>query len=153
MTQVCKTINLIDPNFKVVTLHPGDTIPDWALDKVTNPAVIARDTAPAVTVTQPIVPATGTETHVEVEAIDYDKLSKKDLIALCTERELATSGNIPDLIERLKEADKAPAAEEEVDLFALDEDELKALAAERNVDLGGAITAVEMATVIDQASE
>lgn len=153
MTQVCKTINLIDTNFKVVTLYPGDTIPEWALGKVTNPAVIAPDTAPAVTIKQPIVPAAGTETHVEVEAIDYGKLDKKALIDLCTERELPTDGNKSDLIQRLKDADKAPATEEELDLFALDEDELKALAAERNVDLGGATTAVEMATVLEQAAE
>lgn len=152
MTQVCKTINLIDPNFKVVTLYPGDTIPEWAIGKVTNPAVLAKGSAPAV-IPQPIVPPANTEVQVEVEPIDYDKLDKKGLIALCSERELATDGNKPDLIARLQEADKAPAGEEELDLFALDEDELKALAAERGVDLGGAATAVEMATVIEQAAE
>lgn len=153
MTQVCKTVNLIDPNFKVVTLHPGDTIPEWAVSKITNLAVIATDTAATVQIEQPIVPPAGTDTVVEVEPIDYDKLDKKSLVALCTERGLAIDGNKPDLIARLQEADKAPAAEEEVDLFALDETELKALAAERNIDLGSASTAVEMATVIEQAGE
>ena len=71
-------------------------------------------------------------------------------MALCVERELDASGNKPDLVARLQEADKAT---DDVDVFAMNIDELKALAEKRGIDIGNASTDVEIATIIEQAGE
>lgn len=148
MPKVCTTVNLFDENRRVVTLHAGDEIPDWAVARITNPSVIAAegtDTAPE--------PATvDTVEAVEVEPVDYSTFSKDALVAACAERGLDAKGNKPDLIARLTEADATDEGEE-VDLFALTVDELKKIAAERGIDLGEASSDVEIATVIQQHEE
>ncbi|WP_053352708.1 SAP domain-containing protein [Leucobacter musarum] len=152
--KVCQTINLLDDQFRLVTLSPGDEVPEWAVARVTNPDVIAGDddfveavaavAEAATTASEPVPPVLDT-------GDGYDALNKKDLQELLSKRELPTAGNKPELIERLREADKAAAAEEEVDLWSLSVDELKAYAEKHEIDVEGANTSEELAAVIQSA--
>lgn len=144
MPVVSQVVNLFDDNYKLHTLLPGDEIPEWAADKITNPAVIATEPpkVESVVVDEP-------EDAGDLEAVDYSKLKKPELEKLCEERGLDKAGNRPDLIARLQEADTAA---EVVDVWAMTENELRALAAERGVDVGEASTAAELAAVLE-ASE
>lgn len=142
MAVVSQVVNLFDPSYQLVTLYPGDEIPEWAIDKVTNPLVIA--TAP------PRVEPEGDEgDEGDPVVVEYSKLKKAELEALCAERELDAAGTKADLIERLIAADVAATV---VDVWAMSEGELRALAAERGVDVGEASTAAELAAVLE-ASE
>lgn len=145
MAVVSQVVNLFDPSYQLVTLYPGDEIPEWAIDKVTNPLVIA--TAPPRVEPEEDEGDAGDEDDPVV--VEYSKLKKAELEALCAERELDAAGTKADLIERLIAAD---AAEAVVDVWAMSEGELRALAAERGVDVGEASTAAELAAVLE-ASE
>lgn len=140
MAVVSKTVNLIDDSFRLVTLHPGDEIPDWAEGIITNPAVLA--TVPPIVVSDP----------EPEEKVDYAALSKVELIKLCNDRGIDSSGNKPDMQARLLAADEASAAEaEQVDVWSLSEEELLQIAAERNIDIGEATTTAELAAALEQA--
>lgn len=142
MAVVSQVVNLFDPSYQLVTLYPGDEIPEWAIDKVTNPLVIA--TAPPR-----VEPEEDEGDEDDPVVVEYSKLKKAELEALCAERELDAAGTKADLIERLIAADAAATV---VDVWAMSEGELRALAAERGVDVGEASTAAELAAVLE-ASE
>ncbi|MFD5599926.1 SAP domain-containing protein [Leucobacter sp. NPDC058333] len=155
--KVCQTINLLDEQFRLVTLFPGDEVPEWAVARITNPAVIASDEDFAAAVAEAAKEA-GTPTPpvppvvVKAPSADtYDELSKKDLQELLTSRELSTAGNKPELIERLRESDKAAAAGEEADLWSMSVEELKAFAEKQGIDVADASTSEELAAVIQSA--
>lgn len=151
MPVVKKVVNLLDPDYNLVTLHPGDEVPEWALERVTNESVLAA-AAPRVEDNSTWDPALATE---------LSALKKAELVALCEARGFNASGTKDDLIARLE----APAVEQEVvagdthatdepvDIWALDESELRTLAAERGIDVSAATSAVELATVIEQAGQ
>lgn len=156
MPKVRATVNLMDANFKCVTLHAGDEIPEWALDRITNPSLVDDSVAETVEVAaQPIVPVDASSARVEVKAGLYDALKKDELIALANERGIDATGNKPDIIARLEAADAAATSEGDgdVDVWSLDVAELQKLAADRGIDLGDASTTAEMATIIDAAGE
>lgn len=89
-------------NLKVTWFYPGDKLPEWAEELVTNPKVFqaegeetADEEAPESLVTQ------------ERIAPDYSGMNISQLDILLEERGLSTSGNKPDKIERLKAHDGA----------------------------------------------
>lgn len=141
MSVVSTVVNLLDDNFQLVTLKPGDEIPAWAADRFTNPEVIA---------TEPPRVAEERGEETEDAPTGYSALKKAELEALCEARGLDKVGNKPDLISRLEAADAAPV---EIDLWSMDEGELRALAAERGVDVGEASTTAELAAALEQAEE
>ena len=147
--KVCQTVNLLDENYNVVTLSPGDTVPEWAESRITNPDVIATDEVEAKESTNPEADTNAPAGDPEVA--DYTKLDKKSLEALLAERGLDTKGNKPDLIERLITADTAADDVEEVDVWVMTVAELKAHAAARGIDTGAAETTTELAAIIEQA--
>ncbi len=152
--KVCETINLLDDQFRLVTLLPGADVPEWALGRVTNPSVIAGDDdfteAVSAAVEAAPVPTPPAPPVVD-EGDQYDALSKKDLQELLTSRELSTAGNKPELIERLRESDNAADAGEEVDLWSMSVEELKAFAEKHDIDVADASTSEELAAVIQSA--
>lgn len=152
--KVCETINLLDDQFRLITLLPGDEVPDWAIGRVTNPSVIAADDdfteAVSAAVEAAPAPAPAGPPMVD-EGNQYDALNKKDLQELLTNRELPTAGNKPELIERLREADKAAAADDEVDLWSMSIEELKAFAEQHEINVADASTSEELAAVIQSA--
>ncbi|UOR02066.1 SAP domain-containing protein [Leucobacter allii] len=149
MAVVSQVVNLLDDKFQLVTLMPGDEVPEWATSRITNPAVLA--TVPPIV---PDEPQSVTEVVAHPDAKDaYAGLNKAELVALAKDRDLDTSGNKPDIIARLKEADKAADDDADVDVFSLSVDELKALAERHGIDIGEATTDVEIATIIQQAKE
>lgn len=142
MPVVSQVVNLFDDNYKLHTLMPGDEIPEWALEKITNPEVLATEPPRVEPSDETPEKEVGQE---EVPQIDYSTLKKPELEALCDERGLDKTGNKPDLIARLVEHDAKPV---EVDLWSMNEAELRALAAERGVDVGEANTTAELAAVL-----
>lgn len=77
-------------------LHPGDTVPDWAKDMITNPSVFEDDD----------------ETELNADNfpmgnVDYDTLTIAQLDELLAERGLDGGGSKKDKAARLKEADAA----------------------------------------------
>lgn len=75
------------------------------------------DQSPAPTTEPPSSPdqtesATAPSTDGETTADPYDGWLKEDLQAELADRELPVSGNKAELIERLREHDAAPAADE-----------------------------------------
>lgn len=152
--KVCQTVNLLDDKFRLVTLLPGDVVPDWARERITNPEAIAPDDDSGAAVAEAVSAATTPEPETVTPATEqedsYSELDKKGLQELLEERGLPTSGNKPELVERLREADAASDDEhEEVDLWSLNVEELKAYAAERGIDVGEASTSDELAAVIE----
>lgn len=145
MAVVSQVVNLLDHSYNLVTLYPGDEVPEWALDKVANPEVLATE-PPRV---EPEEDEGDAGDEDDPVVVDYSKLKKAELEALCAERELDAAGTKADLIERLIAADAAATV---VDVWAMSEGELRALAAERGVDVGEASTAAELAAVLE-ASE
>lgn len=164
MPVVSKVVNLLDADHNVVTLYPGDEVPDWALERVTNPEVLAVepprvDPDPAESQDDSVADAAGASGDGgqadPVEPAGYGALTKDALVALLKERNLDTKGNKPELAARLDDADKAAENEisEPVDVWSLDETELRKLAAERNVDVAGAESTAELATALVQATQ
>lgn len=162
--KVCQTINLLDENFNVLTLRPGDTVPEWAESRITNPAVIAPDETENTGSESgtPVDPngsgGSGEPDPVKPEVVDYKKLDKEALGNLLAERELDTSkANKPVLIERLIAADKAAEdavtenEDEDIDVWTMSVEELKAHAEKHNIDVGDAETTNELAAIIEQA--
>ncbi|MBU3995585.1 MAG: hypothetical protein KKF42_07400 [Actinobacteria bacterium] len=151
MPVVKKVVNLLDPDYNLVTLHPGDEVPEWALERVTNASVLAAEPPRVEEISTGEQPAT----------VELSELKKAELVALCETRGLPTSGNKEDLIARLEAtpavqeqgSGDAPVSDEPVDIWALDENELRALAGERGIDVSTATSAVELATVIEQAGQ
>lgn len=157
MSKVSTTVNLLDDQFRLVTLHPGDTIPDWAAARFTNTDVIATDDdrgAEKPNVPQaPQTPQTPTEPAPVVAK--YSKMKNAALVALLNERGLDATGKKDDMVARLEEADKAAESTEDddVDLWSLNVDELKAFAEKHNIDVGDAASSEELATVISLAQQ
>lgn len=160
MSTVRKVVNILDPDYNLVTLHPGDEIPEWALERITNPAVIALE-PPRVEPDPDEGQDNGStegEGGEQIEAVapaGYAALTKDALVALLNERTLDAKGNKPVLVARLEEADKAAAGEvdEPVDVWTLDEAELRQLAEARNVDVTGANSTAELATALQLAEQ
>lgn len=146
MAKVRVACNLLDPQFKLVTLLPGDEIPAWALGRITNSAVIddgftVAEEPVAVVAPEPDVPA--------VAEPDYSRMRKAELQALLEERGLDASGTVDQLRKRLAAADTEELVQdEEVDLWELSEAELRALADARGIDVGDASTTGELAALI-----
>ena len=142
--KVCRTINIQDDNSNVVTLLPGDTVPEWAVSKITNPKVIlVEDEAPSLV-----------ESAVEPEpevGVDYSKVSKPELIALLEARGLPSDGKVAELRDRLAQAD---ASEDTgVDLFDLPREQLEQIAVQRGVAFGPDTSDDELATLIENTEE
>ncbi|MEV8338535.1 SAP domain-containing protein [Leucobacter sp. NPDC077196] len=155
--KVCQTVNLLDDQFQLVTLLPGDDVPTWAQKRVTNPAVVADASAEnpsnAAPASAPVEPVAAPGTPEAVTEDKYSKLKNPELAAMLKERGLDATGNKAAMTERLKEADKAaeqPPAED-VDIWSMNVDELKAFAAENSIDVGEAATSEELAAVIELA--
>lgn len=154
MPKVEQTVNLLDDQFKLVTLQHGDEIPSWAVSRFDPKSFCACETVPAPIIPEVNTPQTAPQPD---DSTDYSKLDKKALAALCAERELAVDGNKPDLVARLVEHDAAAASgehkDEEVDVWGLDVAELTALAKERGVDIGDASGTEEIAALLEQAEQ
>lgn len=166
MPKVCTTVNLLDAERKLVTLRAGDEVPEWALKRVTNPKVLAKSDvhepadsdAPAPGASAPTTPVTPEEVRTpeapQAQKTDYAQLRKPELQKLAKDRGLSADGKVAELVARLEEADSTPAAPVgDVDVWSLDESELRTLAQERGVDIGEASTQVELATLLEQAKE
>lgn len=139
--KVSRTINLRDADLRLVTLHPGDTVPEWAEKLIANPKVILNESmADEVEPEAPEVP----------EVAGYSKAQKADLVAMLAERGLPTEGKVAELRARLEADDVAQENPEEIDLWSMTEKELRALATERGLDTEGATTTAELIAVIGQ---
>lgn len=81
--------------------YPGDKLPEWAEDLVTNPKVFIGESEESQ--------AEKPEEMVveETKAVNYSGMNISQLDLLLEERGLATSGNKNDKIERLKAHDGA----------------------------------------------
>lgn len=151
--------NLLDSSFNLVSLRPGDEIPEWALPLIGD-HLIEHESDVTVDVTvddtdsiddtnDPVVPP--------VEAVDYGNLKVKELRAILEERGLDTDGNKDVLVERLQEADATPetvtegddVTEGDVDLWSLNETELNAYAAERGIDVSAATSTAELVAILE----
>lgn len=84
--------------------QPGDKIPKWAEDLISNPKVFAtEEEAPVLSAEAEANDATA----VEWDRPDYTGLKVDELRALLEERNLETSGVKSDLIQRLEDDDDA----------------------------------------------
>ena len=144
--KVRKTVNLLNPLMKLVTLRPGDTVPDWAVSKITNPALLEGDHVPV----PEDAPSVSKPAPVPGKKVDYAKLNKGPLQELCRERGLDDSGTRPELAARLHADD---LDEIEADVWAMDESELRELAERQGIDVGEARTTAELAAAIEQATK
>ena len=107
-----------------VWFAPGDDVPDWAVDlvgahvyedqgevedaRLTDPH-LEPDTAEVGFTTLTTLPEVvgGVQAdEAEADEVDYTRLKKDELIALCEERELDTDGSKAELIERLEADDE-----------------------------------------------
>lgn len=163
--KVKKHINLIDSEFRLVTLRPGDEVPAWAV--ITNPDVL--DDAPvkaaeevieeiaeediedavAEEVTEEAVAeavADEAENTVDSNTVDYSVMKNDELRALLEERGLDVEGKKADLVARLIESDNT-----EIDVWAMNSEELHKFAKENQIDISGATNDVEVAALIEQA--
>lgn len=138
MPTVNSVVNILDENMNLVTLMPGDEVPEWALSKFKTDHLFVSGESTVVEDAAGDDSPTGT---------DLSKLKRAELVELCKARGLDTSGNKADLIARLE----GPEVDEPVDVWGLDEDELRALANELGIDVSAASSQVELATVIEQA--
>lgn len=151
MAKVCTTVNLLNPDFQLVTLVSGDEIPEWATELIKNPAVLGSVTASDETepLEQPTVPAA-----VKVE--DYKAGTKAELTKVAAERGLTVEGlGVKDIRALLVDDDaaKADAAAGSNDVFDLEREQLEELADKRNVEYDENTSDDELAQLIDNAGE
>lgn len=85
--------------------QPGDKIPNWAVDLISNPKVFAEDTEAA----ELLVEAAEAQQAdaVEWSRADYSGFKVDELKALLAERNLETEGLKAELIQRLEDDDDA----------------------------------------------
>lgn len=152
--KVCKTINILDDSFVRHTLHPGDSIPEWAQERITNPKVILSEDGP-VTASAEDVPVTEQSSEDGEAVEDYKKVNKPELIALLNERGLSSDGKVGELRARLIEDDavKAAVTDDIVDLFELSREQLEGIAAEKGVEFGAETSDEELAALIESVEE
>ena len=139
--KVRKTVHLRNSLDKLVTLHPGDEIPAWAKDLVTNTEITGEKAVE-------VEPVKDSADEPEPESVDYSKLKKGELQELCLARGLSGDGKVDELKARLAADDLADV---DADVWAMSEDELREFAAAKGIDVGEASSSVELATVIEQA--
>lgn len=149
--KVRETVNLLDDNFNVITLSPGDTVPVWAEKHITNPDAIWTGPEAEETEVSGVGDSDGSGADADT-VHPYSELKKPELQELLKSRGLPTSGNVDELRDRLVEADATAAAGDAVDLWSMDEAELKSYAAEKGIDVGEAANTAELAAVIAQAT-
>lgn len=78
---------------ELVRLAPGDSVPEWADELVTNPKLLEGEDEVE-------------ETESEAPGGDgYDDMNKEELQSVLEDRDLPVSGNKDELIERLREDD------------------------------------------------
>ncbi len=154
--KVCRTINLRDDNFNVITLHPGDTVPEWAESKVTNEKVIlVEDPTTEPAVDHAAVPA---------QVLDYADMKRPELRKLAASRGVDSNGRNDEIRAALMAQDAENAAADSGDepedgegdgddLWSMNEAELRQLAADRGVDHEGASTSAELVALLSQAGE
>jgi hypothetical protein len=134
-------------------LPAGSVVPKQYADQVTNPkAYREAEQEVAAKATQPAAPA-AQATSTEESATDYSKLKKPELEPLILARGLAL-GTVAEMKAALAEADKADAAKaesDETDLSTLDEEGLRALAAEKSIDISDATSEEEIRALIENA--
>lgn len=147
--KVSRTINLRTPDLKLVTLHPGDTVPDWAEELITNPNVILVETDAEAEAPR----EEAEQAPVEEPAQDYSKVPKADLVAMLEQRGLPVDGKVGELRARLTEADSTVKHSEDVDPFELPREQLEALANQRGIEFEADLSNEELATLIDNTGE
>lgn len=82
---------------EAVTLKPGDAVPEWAVDIVTNPAILA-DESPA------------REAQSNVETAD-DKPSREEVIERAKALGVSAKGKTETILARIAEAERAAEPE------------------------------------------
>lgn len=134
------------------TLLAGQPVPKKFADLVTNEDAYI-DVKETVTVTTSTARAAATaETVAAPDGPDYSKMRKPELEAIATERGIPL-GTVREMQAALAEADKAAATadSEDVDLSKLDDAGLRALAAERSIDITDATSEEEIRALIENA--
>lgn len=143
-----------------LVFRAGSVLPKEYEHLVTNPAAFVDGASsvnePAPAPVRVNLDAGSTGAAETEKPVDYTKGFKKgDLEKLATERGLDAKGTIPVLAARLAEHDaeqaKAKEAAGAVDLSALDEGALRALAGERKVDISDATSAEEIIALLENA--
>jgi hypothetical protein len=134
------------------TLPAGSVVPKEYADQVTNPKAYV-DAETEVAAVKAAAPAPAQTNAGENAPADYSKLKKGELEALAGNRGLDITGTVKILQARLAEADAADAAAAagDVDISTLDEDGLRAFAAEHGVDLSDATSEEEIRALIENA--
>lgn len=93
-------VSVINPeNREAVWFQPGDSLPKWAENLVTNPAAFEDESADSSEKESMI-----TQTR---KTANYGNMNISMLDELLKERDLSTSGNKRDKVERLKQSDGA----------------------------------------------
>ncbi|MGK0740431.1 SAP domain-containing protein [Leucobacter sp. Z1108] len=145
--KVRATVNLFDPEMNVITLVAGDEIPEWAIDKITNPDILDRE--------PPAAAPQHLEEAPEVDYLEpYAKTSAKDARAMLTERGLPAEGKVAELRQRLAEHDRETAETEPgdgtvQDLWTLTVEQLREIASELGLAHEPEASADELAALID----
>jgi hypothetical protein len=85
--------------------NPGDKIPQWAVDLITNPAVFAESEQAAELLVEAAEERPLDDDQWETAS--YDGLKVDELKALLEERNLGSTGRKAELIQRLEDDDAA----------------------------------------------